>query len=63
MHTDPDEASLADAERRADPKRTGDILERVEWRLQYGECAAPPGLKVIGWLIVILLALILWRVW
>jgi hypothetical protein len=60
MATDPDELILEEAERRADPRRVGDVLERIEWRLQYGGLL---GLKVIGWIIVVLLALILWRIW
>ena len=34
-------------------------LELVEIHLRYGI----PALKFIGWIIVVLLALILWRVW
>ena len=58
---DPDEMKLVEAERRADPRRVGDVLERIEWRLQHGEYVAPR--SFVGWLIVALLALILWRVW
>lgn len=63
MATDPDELMLEEAERRADPRRVSDVLERIEWRLQYGEYGGLLGLKVIGWILVVLLALILWRLW
>jgi hypothetical protein len=61
--SDPDEAALQEVERRADPRRVGDALERIEWRLQYGEFGAPGSLKLIGWIIIVLLCLILWRLW
>jgi len=63
MATDPDELMLEEAERRADPRRVGDTLERIEWRLQYGEYGGLLGIKLIGGIIVVLLALILWRLW
>ena len=66
MATDPDELMLEDDERREDPRRVGDVLERIEWRLwrlQYGEYGGLLRLKVVGWIIVVLLALILWRLW
>ena len=63
MATDPDELMLEEAERRADPRRVGDTLERVEWRLQYGQYGTPLALKLLGWTIVALLVLILWRLW
>ena len=34
-------------------------IEEIEVHLRYGL----PNLKVIGWVIVVLLSLILWRVW
>lgn len=63
MTDDPDELMLEEAERRADPRRVGDVLERIEWRLQYGEFGGPTGIKLALWIIAILLALILWRLW
>lgn len=63
MDTDPDEFMLEEAESRADPRRVGDVLERIEWRLQYGEFGGLLSLKLIGWIIIVLLALILWRLW
>jgi hypothetical protein len=38
-------------------------LERLEWLWQYGQYGAPLSLQLIGWSLVALLALILWRVW
>ena len=63
LSSDPDERQLEEAETRADPRRVGDILERIEWRLQYGEVGVPASFKFIGCVIMILLALILWRIW
>jgi hypothetical protein len=63
MRMESDEQQLKEAGRRADPRRAGDVLERVEWRLQYGEYKAPFRLNFLGWIIAILLALILWSVW
>jgi hypothetical protein len=59
MTDDPDELRYEQAIARKDPMRVPDSLERIDWRLQYGI----PELKLIGWIIVVLLALILWRVW
>ena len=36
-----------------------DVLNEIEIQLRYGL----PRLKLIGWLVVVLLACILWRVW
>jgi hypothetical protein len=59
MTDDPDEYLMEQSIARKNPARVGDNLERIDWRLQYGI----PELKFIGWVIVVLLALILWRVW
>ena len=58
-----DELDAEEAEHRADPRRVGDILERVEWRLTHGEYGTPLGVKIIGYAVITLLALILWRIW
>ena len=60
---DPDESEIDEAKRRADPRRVGDALERIEWLWEYGQYGFPLDLRLIGWSIVALLALILWRVW
>ena len=63
MTNDPDELRYElDAEKK-DPVRQiaalRETLDEVEIHLRYGL----PRLKLIGWLVVLLLALILWRVW
>lgn len=63
MADDHDELMLEEAERRADPSRSGNALERIEWRLMYGEYGTPLGIKIIGYTIIALLALIVWRIW
>ena len=63
MSDDPDEAALEEIERRMHPARVGDVLERIEWRLQYGEFGGLTGIKIALWIIVVLLSLILWRFW
>ena len=56
MSDDPDELM---AENEAMHRNPPGALERIDYKLQYGI----PELKFIGWAIVVLLALILWRVW
>jgi hypothetical protein len=63
MADDIDEQMYEETKRRVDPRRTGDVLERLEWRLMYGEYGTPLGIKVIGCAIVALLTLILYRIW
>lgn len=46
---------------RVEPGRVGDLVEQVGWRMQYGEYGTPLGLKIIGWAIIDLLRLVLWR--
>ena len=43
--------------------RTPDALERIEWRLMYGEFGVPRGVYVMGITIIVLLGLIVWRLW
>ena len=59
MSDDPDELEMEHEIQRKDPLRVPDALDRIDSRLQYGI----PELKFIGWVIVALLAMILWRVW
>ena len=63
MSRDPDELEQEDLERRTDPKRVGDLLEHIDWRMQYGEYAGPVGWKFLAVVMVILQSLILWRLW
>lgn len=44
---------------RRDPARAMDAVNRIDWHLENGI----PSLRFIGWVIIFLLALILWRVW
>ena len=63
MTDDPDELRYELEVEKKDPIRQiaalRDTVDEIEIQLRY----ALPRLKLIGWLIVILLALILWRVW
>ncbi len=59
MTDDPDELRMEQALARKDPARAGDALEAIEAHIRYGL----PTLKLIGWLIVVLLGLVLWRIW
>ena len=59
MTDDPDELKYEHAIRQRDPVTSLAGIEEIEVHLRYGIA----GLKFLGWLIVVLLALILWRVW
>ena len=59
MSDDPDEIKAEMEARRSRPLQTNDYLEAIDWHLRYGL----PNLKFIGWVIVALLVLILWRIW
>jgi hypothetical protein len=63
MDEDADEYRLRKAEERADPMRMPDTVDRIEWRLMYGEFGTPNGIWFLGWTIIALLGLILWRIW
>jgi hypothetical protein len=57
---DPDWLRAKQEAERKDPLYwTKRNIEEIEVHLRYGI----PGLKLVGWIIVALLALILWRVW
>jgi hypothetical protein len=59
MSDDPDELKAEMEARRKRPLQDTDYLNAIDWHLRYGI----PSLKFIGWVIVMLLALILWRIW
>lgn len=59
MSDDPDELMHEHWVSDRDPARAIAAIEEIEVTLRYGM----PGLKFIGWSIVVLLALILWRIW
>lgn len=59
MTDDPDELRAEIEAEKKEPARLYDAAEEIEIHLRYGL----PRIKLIGWIIVILLALILWRVW
>jgi hypothetical protein len=59
MTTDPDELLYEQEISKGDPARAIAAIEEIEIQLRYGL----PTLKFLGWAIVVLLALILWRVW
>ena len=63
MTNDPDELRYELEAANKDPIRQiaalRETLDEIEIHLRYGS----PRLKLIGWLIVLLLGLILWRVW
>lgn len=48
---------------RKDPMRVPDALEKIEWRLMYGEFGMPTGFYVMCWIIIALLGAIAWRLW
>lgn len=59
MTDDPDELMYEQAIRKKDPAVAIAAIEEIEVHLRYGI----PAIKLLGWVIIILLALILWRVW
>lgn len=63
MTDDPDELRHEQLAEEKDPVRQigamRQTLDEIELHLRYGL----PRIKLIGWLIVLLLALILWQVW
>ena len=60
---DPDAVTLEEVEARGDLRRLGDMLERIESRLQNSRYGVAKSIELIGLAIVVLLALILWRLW
>ena len=59
MSDDPVEVMMAQEISKRDPARAIMSIEEIEIHLRYGI----PTLKLIGYVVVVLLALILWRVW
>ena len=59
MTDDPDELMYEQAIRKKDPAVAIAAIEEIEVHLRYGI----PSLKLLGWIIVVLLTLILWRLW
>ena len=59
MTNDPDELKYEQAIRQRDPAIAIPAIEEIEVHLRYGI----PSIKFLGWVIIILLALILWRIW
>ena len=59
MTDDPDELRYEHERARRDPATAIDAIQEIEVYLRYGL----PTLKFLGWAIVVLLALILWRLW
>jgi len=60
---DPDEYRMERDLQEKDPLRMPRTLDRIEWRLMYGEFGTPTGVWFLGWTIIALLGLILWRIW
>ena len=56
---DPDELQYELAIRKKDPAVAIRSIEEIEIHLNYGISS----LKFIGWIVVILLTFILWRIW
>ena len=63
MTDDPDELRYEIESEKKDPVRQmaamRDTVDEIEIHLRHGL----PSIKLVGWVIVILLGLILWRVW
>ncbi len=59
MSNDPDEFKYEQAIRLKDPATAIAAVEEIEVHIRYGISS----LKLIGWVLVVLLACILWRVW
>jgi hypothetical protein len=60
---DTDALTVGELEARVDLRRVGDRLERLESRLQNTRYDVAKSVELIGLAIVVLLALILWRIW
>ena len=59
MTDDPDELRYELSIRQRDPEVAIAAVEEIEVHLRYGI----PSIKFLGWVIIILLMLILWRIW
>lgn len=59
MTDDPDELKYEQAIHQKDPSVAIAAIEEIEIHLRYGI----QSLKLLGWIVIVLLALILWRIW
>lgn len=59
MTNDPDELRYEHAISQKDPAVAIAAIEEIEVHLRYGIAH----IKLLGWIIIVLLTLILWRVW
>ena len=59
MTDDPDELRYEQAISRKNPEVAIATIEEIEVHLRYGI----PSIKFLGWVIIVLLTLILWRIW
>lgn len=59
MSDDPDETRYENKIQKKDPRYQSELLDEIEIHLRYGI----PSIKLIGWIIVILLAVIVYKVW
>lgn len=59
MTDDPDELRYEQAIQKRDPAVAIAAIEEIEVHLRYGI----PSIKFLGWVIIVLLTLILWRIW
>ena len=59
MTDDPDELKYQQATSRRDPVVAIAAIEEIEVHLRYGLAR----IKLLGWIVVVLLILILWRIW
>ncbi|HVP87805.1 MAG TPA: hypothetical protein VMU79_06990 [Casimicrobiaceae bacterium] len=58
-----DAVTVEEVEARSELRKVGDGLERIESRLRNTRYDISKSLELIGLSIVVLLALILWRIW
>jgi hypothetical protein len=59
MTDDPDELRYEQEVRRKDPAVAIAAIEEIEVHLRYGI----QSIKLLGWIIIVLLTIILWRIW
>lgn len=59
MTDDPDELRFEQAISRNDPAGAIAAIEEIEVHLRYGI----QSIKLLGWIVIALLTLILWRIW
>ncbi len=59
MTDDPDELRYEQAISQKDPAIAIAAIEEIEVHLRYGI----PSIKLLGWIIIVLISLILWRIW